>query len=72
MASAWLASPTTACQLVTGDWLAMRVEARSARSSMTSVRSRRSASRSGASLNGEDGVFNSRYLQVEVPETGAL
>ena len=32
----------TACQSVTGNWLAIRVEARSARSSITSVRSRRS------------------------------
>ena len=48
MASAWLESPMAACQSVTGNWLAMRVDARSARSSMTSVRSRRSASRSGA------------------------
>ena len=40
IASAGLGSPMTACQSVTGSWLAMRVEARSARSSMTSVRSR--------------------------------
>ena len=50
MASAWLGSPMTACQSVTGSWLAMSVAARSARSSMTSVRSRRSGSRSGASI----------------------
>ena len=31
MASAWLGSPMTACQSVAGNWLAMRVEARSAR-----------------------------------------
>ena len=41
MVSAWLGSPMTACQSVTGNWLAMWVEARSARSSTTSVRSRR-------------------------------
>ena len=50
MASAWLGSPMTACQSVTGNWLAISVEARSARSSITSVRSRRSESRSGASI----------------------
>ena len=41
MASAWLASPMTAYQSVTGSWLAISVEVRSARSLMTSVRSRR-------------------------------
>ena len=33
MASAWLGSPMTACQSVTGSWLVMSVEARSLRSS---------------------------------------
>ena len=63
IASAWLGSPMTACQSVTSNWLAIRVEARSARSSMTSVRSRRSASRRGAHpvVDGE---------QVELGEAG--
>ena len=62
MASAWLGSPMTVCQSVTGSWLAMRVEARSARSSMTgglvetadprSVPGRRPGDRGGNRLPG--------------------
>ena len=48
MASAWFGSPMTPCQSETGSWLAIRVEERSLRSSMTSIRSRRSLSRRGA------------------------
>ncbi len=49
IASATDGSPIAACHAVGGSWLAMRVEARSLRSSITSSRSRRSASVSGAS-----------------------
>src|SRR2546427_785305 len=48
MASATLGSPIAACHAVGGSWLAMSVDRRSLRSSMTSRRSRRSASVCGA------------------------
>ena len=48
MASAWFGSPMTPCQSGTGSWLAIKMAERSLRSSTTSIRSRRSASRSGA------------------------
>ena len=64
MASAWLGSPMTVCQSLTGSWLATRVEARSARSSMTSVRSRRSA----VAERGEHPVVDGE--QVELGEAG--
>jgi hypothetical protein len=69
MASATDGSPIAACQAVGGSWLAIKVDARSLRSSITSSKSRRSASVSG----GEQPIIDRDEIELrQQPGIGAF